>query len=57
MKPELWNELHFLAASSIDDFIIQFGNKNKQVLTNVSFLKMGKAFYRRLLKITKQLYK
>lgn len=57
MKPELWNELHFLPASSIDDFIIQFGNKNKQVLTNVSFLKMGKAFYRRLLKITKQLYK
>lgn len=50
MKPDLWNELHFLPSSSIDDFIKLYGDRNKQILTNVGLLKIVKAFYRRLLK-------
>jgi hypothetical protein len=50
LTPVLWDELHFLPSSSIDDFIKVYGERNKQMLINVSPLKIVKAFYRRLLK-------
>lgn len=50
MRPEQWNELHFLQSLSIDDFIRLYAEKNEQMLIKVSFLKIGKAFFRRLLK-------
>lgn len=50
MKPELWNELHYLPAVSIEDFIKLYAEKNKQVLTGVGFMQMLKAFFRKILK-------
>ena len=50
MKPDLWNELHFMPASSIDEFIEHYAEKNKQVLKGVDFFQLVKAFLRRIIK-------
>jgi hypothetical protein len=52
-RPVLWNELQFLPSASIDDFIKLYGERNKQMLINVSFFKILKVFYKRLLKKTR----
>lgn len=50
LKPELWDKLHYIPSTSIDDFIEQYAEKNKQVLINVGFFKMLKAFFRKIQK-------
>lgn len=50
LTPVLWDKLHFLPSSSIDDFIKLYSEKNKQRLTNVSFLKIFKTLFGRLTK-------
>jgi hypothetical protein len=49
LTPALWDKLHFLPSSSIDDFIKLYSERNKQMLINVSFFKIVKTFYKRLL--------
>lgn len=48
MKSEMWDKLYYLPASSIDQFIQVYQYNNRQILTGVGFLKMVKAFLRRL---------
>lgn len=50
LRPELWNELHYIPSSSIDDFIKTYSEKNKQILTGVGFMQMLRAFFRKILK-------
>ncbi|UPZ16046.1 hypothetical protein [Flavobacterium humidisoli] len=50
LKPELWDKLHYIPSTSIDDFIEQYAKKNKQVLISVGFFKMLKAFFRKIQK-------
>ncbi|MGL2994903.1 hypothetical protein [Flavobacterium sp. TSSA_36] len=49
MRSNLWNELHFMKASTIDEFIKNYGKKNDQVLVNVGFFKLVTAFLKRIL--------
>ena len=51
MNPIIWDELHYLPAKSIDEFIISFSKNNPQKLVPVSLLKISKAFFRKCFKI------
>lgn len=46
-RPEMWDKLHYLPSSSIEDFIQSYAEKNKQVLTGIGFFQLVKAFLRR----------
>jgi hypothetical protein len=50
MRADLWNELHFMKANSIDEFINDYGEKHPQELVNIDFLKLIRAFLRRIQK-------
>ncbi|MBZ4036567.1 hypothetical protein K6T82_17485 [Flavobacterium sp. 17A] len=50
LRAEMWDKLHFMPSSSIDDFITNYAEKNKQVLISVGFWQMVKAFFRKILK-------
>jgi hypothetical protein len=47
LQPNLWNKLHYLPSSSINDFVKLYAEKNKQELIDVGFFKMLKAFLRK----------
>lgn len=50
MKPDLWDKLHYLPASSMDDFIKLYSEKNEQNLVGIGFFQLVRAFLRRLIK-------
>ena len=48
--PEIWNELHFLPSTSLDDFILKYKTNNKQKLIFLDNKKMIKELMNRILK-------
>ena len=49
LSPEVWNELHFLQSSSIDEFIEKYKLNNKQVLIPIDNKKIIKAAIKKLI--------
>lgn len=47
--PEVWNELYFLKCSTIDEFIVKFSNKNRQVLIPMPIIKILKSACKKLI--------
>lgn len=47
--PEVWDELYFLSADSIDDFIISFSNDNHQVMRSPSRMKIFKTALKKII--------
>jgi hypothetical protein len=48
IKPNVWNELHFLPSKSIDEFIFIYETINSQELFNISISEMVKALFNKL---------
>ncbi|RKS89652.1 hypothetical protein BC952_3081 [Flavobacterium limicola] len=43
INPEVWNKLHFLPSKSIDEFINTYSIRNRQILINLSKMKIFKS--------------
>lgn len=50
LVPEVWNELHFLPSSSIDEFISKYASKNVQEFIGIDKKKMFKALIKKVFK-------
>lgn len=49
INPVVWNKLHFLPSKSIDEFIDKYSIRNRQILINLSKMKIFKSMVKKII--------